>query len=144
MATVEQFWSVYSHILRPSEVPCAMDYHLFKIGIKPMWEHEANVNGGKWIVHLRKSYTSRCWENLVMAMLGEQFMVGQEICGAVVSVRYADDVISLWNRTAADTNTTSRIRDTLRRVLNLPATTVIEYKAHKSNSSFRNTDVFNN
>ena len=31
---------------------------------------------------------SRCWENLVLAMLGEQFMVGEEICGAVVSVRY--------------------------------------------------------
>ena len=30
----------------------------------------------------------RCWENLVLAMLGEQFMVGEEICGAVVSVRF--------------------------------------------------------
>ncbi len=29
----------------------------------------------------------RCWENLVLAMLGEQFMVGDEICGAVVSIR---------------------------------------------------------
>ena len=36
----------------------------------------------------RKGLSSRCWENLVLAMLGEQFMVGEEICGAVVSVRY--------------------------------------------------------
>ena len=35
----------------------------------------------------RKGLSSRCWENLVLAMLGEQFMVGEEICGAVVSVR---------------------------------------------------------
>ena len=31
---------------------------------------------------------SRCWENMILAMLGEQFMVGEEICGAVVSVRH--------------------------------------------------------
>ena len=44
--------------------------------------------GGKWIIRLRKGLASRCWENLILAMLGEQFMVGEEICGAVVSVRF--------------------------------------------------------
>lgn len=51
-------------------------------------QDEANQRGGKWIVRLRKGLASRCWENLVLAMLGEQFMVGQEICGAVVSIRF--------------------------------------------------------
>jgi len=37
-----------------------------------------------------------------MAMLGEQFMVGEEICGAVVSVRYQEDILSVWNRSADD------------------------------------------
>ena len=44
--------------------------------------------GGKWIIRLKKGLASRCWENVVLAMLGEQFMVGEEICGAVISVRY--------------------------------------------------------
>ena len=70
-----------------------------------------------------------------MAMLGEQFMVGEEICGAVVSVRFNEDILSVWNRTANDTAITNRIRDTFRRVLNLPQGTVIEYKAH--NDSIR-------
>lgn len=39
-------------------------------------------------MRLRKGLVSRCWENLILAMLGEQFMVGEEICGAVVSIRY--------------------------------------------------------
>ena len=38
-----------------------------------------------------------------MAMLGEQFMVGEEICGAVVSVRYQEDILSIWNKSANDT-----------------------------------------
>jgi len=93
-------------------------------------QDEANQRGGKWIVRLRKGLASRCWENLVLAMLGEQFMVGGEICGAVVSIRYQEDIISVWNRTASDQNTTGRIRDTLRRVLNLPPNTILEYKTH--------------
>lgn len=52
------------------------------------FEDEANQKGGKWIVRLRKGLVSRCWENLILAMLGEQFMVGEEICGAVVSIRF--------------------------------------------------------
>ena len=67
------------------------------------YQDEANRYGGKWIVRLRKGLASRCWENLIMAMLGEQFMVGEEICGAVVSVRYQEDILSIWNKSANDT-----------------------------------------
>nr|CAG4641133.1 EOG090X0BMA [Eulimnadia texana] len=129
-ASVEQFWSIYSHIIRPCELTGHSDFHLFKDGIKPMWEDEANRRGGKWIVRLRKGLASRCWENLILAMLGEQFMVGEEICGAVVSIRFAEDIISVWNRLASDQSTTTRIRDTLQRVLNLPPNTIMEYKTH--------------
>nr|CAG4636445.1 EOG090X0BMA [Eubosmina coregoni]SVE70007.1 EOG090X0BMA [Eubosmina coregoni] len=129
-ASVEQFWSYYCHLVRPCELTGHSDFHLFKDGIKPMWEDEANRCGGKWIVRLRKGLASRCWENLILAMLGEQFMVGEEICGAVVSIRFAEDIISVWNRAASDQATTNRIRDTLRRVLNLPPNTILEYKNH--------------
>ena len=55
-------------------------------------------------------------------------MVNDEICGAVVSVRYQEDIISVWNRTASDDTTTTRIRDTLKRVLNLPPNIILDYK----------------
>lgn len=37
-------------------------------------------------------------------------MVGDEICGAVVSMRQQEDIISVWNRTAGDQFITARIR----------------------------------
>jgi len=145
-SSVEQFWSFYTYMVRPGELTGHSDVHLFKHGIRPMWEDKANKNGGKWIVRLKKGLASRCWENLILAMLGEQFMVGPEICGAVVSLRYQEDIISIWNRNASDQATTSRIRDILRRVLNLPQNTIMEYKAHMASlsdhSSYRNTDIF--
>uniref|UniRef100_A0A669B261 Eukaryotic translation initiation factor 4E type 2 n=1 Tax=Oreochromis niloticus TaxID=8128 RepID=A0A669B261_ORENI len=135
VASVEQFWRFYSHLVRPGDLSGHSDFHLFKEGIKPMWEDESNRSGGKWIIRLRKGLASRFWENIILAMLGEQFMVGEEICGAVVSIRFQEDILSIWNRTSNDQTTTSRIRDTLRRVLNLPANTIMEYKTH--NDSLR-------
>ena len=37
-------------------------------------------------------------------------MVGDEICGAVVSLRQQEDIISVWNKTAGDQVITSKIR----------------------------------
>lgn len=37
-SSVEQFWSHYCHLARPSELPPHSDIHIFKMGIKPMWE----------------------------------------------------------------------------------------------------------
>lgn len=55
---------------------------------------------------------------------------GNEICGVVVSLRFQEDLLSIWNRTASDQVTTARIRDALKRLLNLPPTTPMDYKTH--------------
>eukprot|EP01097_Dermamoeba_algensis_P001080 TRINITY_DN1409_c0_g1_i1.p1 TRINITY_DN1409_c0_g1~~TRINITY_DN1409_c0_g1_i1.p1 ORF type:complete len:202 (-),score=29.04 TRINITY_DN1409_c0_g1_i1:129-734(-) len=144
--TVEEFWSYYNHLIRPSDLPNTSDYHLFKAGIKPMWEDDANKSGGKWILRIKKGLASKYWEDLVLAIVGEQFEVGDEICGAVVSIRYSEDIISIWNRSATDTVATQRIKETIKRVLTLGPNQLLEYKCHdasiKDNSSFRNTDIF--
>lgn len=51
-----------------------MDFHLFKQGIKPVWEDAANRKGGKWILRLKKGLSSRIWENLLLAVIGKSFL----------------------------------------------------------------------
>ncbi|KAG0088607.1 Eukaryotic translation initiation factor 4E type 2 [Podila epicladia] len=144
--SIEDFWGVYSHLKRPHELPNVSDYHLFKQGVRPVWEDSTNINGGKWIVRLKKGLASRYWENLIMAVIGDQFEVGSEICGIVLSIRGGEDILSIWNQSAHEGRTNLKIRDTLKRILGLPADTIMEYKTHndalKDNTSFRNTDVF--
>lgn len=64
-----------------------------------------------------------------------------EICGCTISVRQNEDIISVWNRSDADAKVKERIRETIRRVLTLPQTTVMEYKSNNDSmqdkSSFR-------
>lgn len=56
----------------------------------------------------RSYLTVVVWQ--LLAILGEQFIVGNEICGAVISIRPAEDIVSIWNRTASDDNVTGKIR----------------------------------
>jgi translation initiation factor 4E len=138
-----------------------------------------NLSGGKWIIRLKKGIADRFWEDLVMAILGDQFdechstvrtpgvsastdeagkvedddeneVEWPEICGCTISVRQHEDIVSVWNRVDGDLKVREQIRyvlsmlkavflmtswfvgirDTLRKVLNLSPTTVMEYKSN--------------
>ncbi len=76
------------------------DLHLFREGIKPAWEDPNNCKGGHWTIRLKKGLTSYYWEELLFAIIGEQFDVGNEICGLSCCIRHGEDVLTLWNRNA--------------------------------------------
>lgn len=96
---VDDFWTFYSFLKRPSTLPHVTDYHFFKNGIRPIWEDDDNKNGGKWIVRLRKDVVNRYWEDLLLALIGDQFTdSGEEICGVVLSLRNGEDILSVWTR----------------------------------------------
>ena len=149
VSTVQEFWSVYDFLKRPNDLPTTTDYHFFRGGIKPTWEDASNAKGGKWIVRLPKGLSSRYWEEMMLALIGGQFpgVPDGEICGAVLSIRYAEDILGVWNKSAGDRPVIDKIRDAIKKILQLPAGIVnMEYKPHQTSmqdrSSFRNTQVW--
>ncbi|KAH6626231.1 translation initiation factor eIF 4e-like domain-containing protein [Chaetomium sp. MPI-SDFR-AT-0129] len=129
--SVEDFFAVYQHLKRPSALPLVSDYHLFRQGIRPIWEDEENKNGGKWVVRLRKGVADRYWEDLLFAIIGDQFgEASEEVCGVVLSVRNGEDILSIWAR--ANGQRVLKIRETMRRVLAFPPDTKLEWKSHDS------------
>jgi translation initiation factor 4E len=109
MSTVEEFWKVYVHLKRPSTLPTVSDYHFFRSGIRPLWEDNQNKKGGKLIMRIKKVVSDRIWEDLLMSLVGDMYEgAGDEICGAVISVRSGEDVISIW--TKSDSGKNVRIR----------------------------------
>ncbi|URD74857.1 eukaryotic translation initiation factor 4E type [Musa troglodytarum] len=143
ISTVEGFWVCYCHLARPSSLPSPTDIHLFKEGIRPLWEDAANCNGGKWILRFKKIVSGRFWEDLVLALVGDQLDYGDDVCGAVLSIRFNEDILSVWNRSASDHKAVMALRDSIKRHLKLPHSYLMEYKAHdaslRDNSSYRNT-----
>ncbi|KAF8489321.1 translation initiation factor eIF 4e-like domain-containing protein [Gautieria morchelliformis] len=149
-ASVESFWSLFTHLQPPSALQPTTDYLLFHAGVRrPVWEDPLNLSGGKWIVRLRKGVADRLWEDLVCAVVGDQFAedgesgtrnaegatvshdipAGPEICGCTISVRNSEDILSVWNK-GTDAKINARIRDTIKRVLNLPPNIIMEYKTN--------------
>ena len=118
--TIEEFWQIYGHINRPNEVPQSTDFHLFREGIRPVWEDPANKRGGKLAVKVKKGLGARYWESLIFAVIGEQFGdLAHEVCGIIISVRHNEDVISLWIRNGDNNEAIPRLREILKKSLYL-------------------------
>lgn len=102
-----------------------------------------------------KGLASRYWEEIILALIGGQFgttVPENEICGAVLSLRYNEDILGIWNRNANATSDIEKIRIAIQRILQLPPNAYMEYKPHETslqdrtgggvgggNPSFRNT-----
>jgi translation initiation factor 4E len=116
-ATVEHFWNVYNHVHRPGQLDPPTDMFMFRRGVQPMWEDEANSSGGRLSLRLRKGYASRAFEDLALCAIGEQFEIPDFVCGITCSVRFQDDVLSIWVRSADNAQAIAGVANTAKRAL---------------------------
>eukprot|EP00232_Nephroselmis_pyriformis_P028732 CAMPEP_0182854032 /NCGR_PEP_ID=MMETSP0034_2-20130328/1018_1 /TAXON_ID=156128 /ORGANISM="Nephroselmis pyriformis, Strain CCMP717" /LENGTH=207 /DNA_ID=CAMNT_0024984825 /DNA_START=65 /DNA_END=688 /DNA_ORIENTATION=- len=133
-STVEDFWCLYNNIVPPSRLPHGADFHLFKEGIEPKWEDAKCAQGGKWNVPVPKSNNKvmldQMWLHTLLGMIGEQYEEGDEICGAVCSVRTKQDRIGLWTKTASNEAVQVTVGKDLKTLLDLSDSTRIGFLAH--------------
>ncbi|PPQ78443.1 hypothetical protein CVT24_001419 [Panaeolus cyanescens] len=145
--TVEEFCRYFNWLKPPSKLEKNSNYHIFKSGIKPMWEDPRNSNGGKWVLTMKNNpgLLDRCWSWLAMALVGEELEDGLgsggedkkdkekkggedddeddedmgEICGAVVSLRSKVDRIQLWIKSKDDVERVNAIGKRLVKLLDV-------------------------
>jgi len=141
--SIEEFWQYYSHLKKPDDVPVNTEYHVFQEGIKPMWEDEANKNGARWILRIKKGAASLFWEELLLGVVGEQFDVDNEICGVAVSIRNSEDIFSIWIRSGQDLAVKNSVKETLKKIWRLPDSVYLEYKEHPTQQRPQQKHRFN-
>ncbi|XP_028127846.1 eukaryotic translation initiation factor 4E-1A [Diabrotica virgifera virgifera] len=133
--TVEDFWSLYNHIKPSSELRQGTDYSLFKKGIRPMWEDDANKRGGRWLLSLEKKQRNndldRYWLDIILCLIGEAFENSEEICGAVVNIRQKGDKIAVWTADAQNSHAVLEIGSKLKERLHIPSRVTLGYQLHK-------------
>ncbi|KAJ0236829.1 Eukaryotic translation initiation factor 4E-1 [Hirschfeldia incana] len=101
-STVEEFWSLYNNMRHPSKLTNGADFYCFKHNIEPKWEDPICANGGKWTMNFSREKSDKFWLYTLLALIGEQFDHGDEICGAVVNVRAKQERISIWTKNASN------------------------------------------
>jgi len=133
--TVEDFWSLYNHIKPASELKQGTDYSLFKKGIRPMWEDDANKRGGRWLISLEKKQRNndldRYWLDIILCLIGEAFEHSDEVNGAVVNIRYKGDKIGVWTSDANNAASVVEIGRKLKERLKIPQHVKIGFEVHK-------------
>eukprot|EP00039_Didymoeca_costata_P018627 m.334276 g.334276 ORF g.334276 m.334276 type:complete len:218 (-) comp17324_c0_seq1:968-1621(-) len=134
--SIEDMWGVYNNAKTPQDIPKMSNYHLFKEGIKPMWEDPRNAKGGKWTLVLTgpaRQEGNKLWLRTIMLLLGEQLTDGdnEQVCGAVFSARHKNDKISLWTKDALDTEGCNRIGRTLKQAMGVPPGVELSYAGHQ-------------
>ena len=119
--TAEGMWGVLNCLSPPSNLPKAApgtSYYFFRLNIAPLWEHEANRRGGKWVVSIPMkdegaAVGDAIWEKVCASLCSEWFAsttgkfsedkIETEMCGCSVSLRGNLEMrISLWTRSASD------------------------------------------
>ncbi|KAM8710992.1 hypothetical protein ACLKA7_017602 [Drosophila subpalustris] len=141
--SIETFWSLYYTIKTPSELKIGSDYYMFKQGIQPMWEDEANIKGGRWLFTVGKSSKDaldRIWLDILLMMVGESFEYASEICGAVVNIRAKSNKISVWTANGTNELAVLEIGFKLKTLLHLQSHN-LQYQLHSDAMSKINSGV---
>ena len=87
----------------------------------------------------------KMWQDMVLATIGECFEE-PDVVGVTISIRRADDLISVWNADNRNDEIRFRIGEKMKEILDLEASTIIEYKSHaismQDMSTFRNAKAY--
>ena len=117
--TVERFWQHWQQLPLPSEFfndgngvrqftnRQIEGFSVFREGVEPKWEDPMNENGGEWYFRrgMQLDKFDEFWEEIVLAMIGEELDPGtEEICGVRIVDKSRDNRrayrLEVWFRNA--------------------------------------------
>ncbi|XP_022196272.2 eukaryotic translation initiation factor 4E type 3-like [Nilaparvata lugens] len=139
VSTVQGFWAVYNNIPKVHEIRPRYSYHLMRDERRPLWEDKANSQGGTWRFKCMKEDSLRIWQELILAVIGEQFVEsmaeGDCVCGLSITTRERDDLIQIWN-SRSDLAEKSLVLDKIRVLLPGVRFITCFYKANPGHHAF--------
>ncbi|XP_067015665.2 eukaryotic translation initiation factor 4E-like [Anabrus simplex] len=133
--TVEDFWSLFNHIKKSNKLDQGQGYALFKTGIRPMWEDEANTKGGRWLINLEKRKRdkdlNKYWQEVLLLLIGEGFDEhSDDVSGAVVNRRVKGGKIGVWTMDAHKCLSVVEIGRKLKERLFIGRDVTMNYQVH--------------
>lgn len=94
-------------------MPYGTNMHVFREGIHPVWEDPAFEKGCSFSLRSQKFQSSKYWEDLLLATLGEQFETPDFVLGVVLKLRPQFDKLDVWLRDHTNEAAVASTRATL-------------------------------
>eukprot|EP00668_Euglena_longa_P010611 GGOE01012849.1.p1 GENE.GGOE01012849.1~~GGOE01012849.1.p1 ORF type:complete len:358 (-),score=25.37 GGOE01012849.1:826-1899(-) len=94
---IQEFWDQF-RARSVNNLPDKTYLHVFKDGIKPLWEDPKNYPGGHFKLTARSQQQSEnMWLSVLLNMLGEQFPHSELVNGAsVMSNQVGNNLVKVW------------------------------------------------
>ncbi|KAK8845343.1 hypothetical protein IAR55_006056 [Kwoniella newhampshirensis] len=130
--SIESFLHLYSHLTPPNELPAVTDVLVFvsRIGRPGVWEEMRD--GGRFTIRLVHPITPLLYESLLLALIGDQFEESDNVVGCVLSVRQAEDILSVWVEEESEGVRNGALKEKILSLLSLPPTTTCDYRANRA------------
>jgi hypothetical protein len=145
---IRAFWSVFNNF-DTTLLPLRDSVHLFKRGVKPIWEDPRNVSGGAWTFRVPKQLAPEFWKEVCMMAVGEQLQAAvaeegvetfrDDICGVSLGVRFGSMLVQVWNRDGGHEAGVGRVLEVIWRSLSeglRPREGSFYYKRHNEHAAF--------
>ena len=123
-------------------MPYGTTMSFFQKGIRPEWEDKALVEGARFSVKTDKSHTSKYWEDLLLAMIGEQLEEGL-VAGLVLNLKPQFDKIAIWVIDSTNEAKVYQLKKDIISTLGLEEKD-LEYEVFKTKSTEKKDDKFKN
>ena len=72
ISDVKHFWELHNNFDVRSMLKLRDSVHLFKKGVKPLWEDPRNVHGGAWTFRVPKEQAPEFWMHICLLAIGER------------------------------------------------------------------------
>jgi len=136
--TVQNFWRFFNVLKDITQLPDHSNLSLFKEGVKPLYEDNANTRGGKWVWRCNSiEETQDMWFNLILAVIGGQFEeYNSDLCGVVLAIRNRTNSFRIWNSNSDDIHI-EKMKEKIRTVLALDRKIKLEYHNHAKTLEYK-------
>jgi len=143
--TISGFWNSWNQLFQniPDQV-CS--FQVFKEGVGPIWEHESNIHGGKWVItkgsESQVNDNIKDWLALVLSMIAGGLGFDEDLCGAVLSIRTWGISITIWNKDSTNVHQITDVSEKLKALLGIeqvryqPHQTALQRKGVQRHASF--------
>ena len=130
--TVKDFCNFFVSLRKPKDIHSGADIYFFKTGIKPMWEDPANKGGGKFFLHIKKSFATKLWENLLFSLVSEEIPEMKFVNGIILKIHRLEVVFYIWTR-EIPVPTQEVLKNWVKTTVGLSPKIKLEFKKHPVN-----------
>ncbi|KAL5342320.1 translation initiation factor eIF 4e-like domain-containing protein [Aspergillus crustosus] len=117
VADIATFYRVYNNY--PWEkIPQRDTVHIFRKGVRPVWEDPENLRGGCWRFRIPKRKAQAFFHEIAILCLANEFQAVLEkehdhVLGVSTSVKFNTHLISVWNKLGTNERSIKLLEETI-------------------------------